>query len=257
MGEKISALLPTFNNAEIIRRTLESISWVDEILVVDSFSTDNTQDICREYGARIIQHEYIQSAKQKNWAIPQCAHEWVLQIDSDEVLEPGAEEEIRRKINEATTDVHAFAFPRKNHVFGKWIRAGNLYPDLQPRVFRRDSVLFEDKEVHAHIQVPSEVCILKHHILHYGMGTISKQLSNIDRYSRYQADEMKKRGKHFRWWQVVFRPPAVFGYYFFWKRAFTAGYPGLIIASLNVTYDFWAHAKLWELETLGLSASPL
>ena len=77
MPAKLSVLLPTFNNAEIIRPTLESIRWVDEILVVDSFSTDSTLDICREYGARIIQHEYIQSAKQKNWAIPQCAHEWV------------------------------------------------------------------------------------------------------------------------------------------------------------------------------------
>jgi len=94
MSAKISVLLPTFNNAEIIRPTLESIRWVDEILVVDSFSTDSTVDICREYGARVVQHEYIQSAKQKNWAIPQCANEWVLQIDSDEVLEPGLQEEI-------------------------------------------------------------------------------------------------------------------------------------------------------------------
>src|SRR3989449_11146752 len=94
MGAKLSVLLPTFNNAAIVRAALESIRWADEILVVDSFSTDNTLDICREYGARIIQHEYIQSAKQKNWAIPQCANEWVLQIDTDEVLEPGLREEI-------------------------------------------------------------------------------------------------------------------------------------------------------------------
>src|SRR6266478_5796498 len=94
MSTKISVLLPTFNNADIIRPTLESIRWVDEILVVDSFSNDSTVGICREYGARVIQHEYVQSAKQKNWAIPQCAHEWVLQIDSDEVLEAGLREEI-------------------------------------------------------------------------------------------------------------------------------------------------------------------
>ena len=257
MSEKISALLPTFNNAEIIRPALESISWVDEILVVDSFSTDDTLDICREYGARIIQHEYIQSAKQKNWAIPQCAHEWVLQIDSDEILEEGAEEEIRKRISEVPPDVHLFAFRRKNHVLKHWVRSVNLYPDLQPRLFRRESGRFEDKEVHAHVVAPGRMETLQSHVLHYGMTSVSKQLSNIDRYSRYQADEMKKRGKNFHWWQVVFRPPTVFGYYFFWKRGFTAGYPGLIIASLNVTYDFWAHAKLWELEALGLSASPL
>ena len=256
MPAKLSVLLPTFNNAGIIRATLDCVKWADEILVVDSFSTDATLDICREYGARIIQHEYIQSAKQKNWAIPQCAHEWVLQIDSDEVLEPGAGEEVRRKIGEAPTGVDAFAFPRKNHVFGKWISTANLYPDLQVRLFRRDVARFEDKEVHAHIRVPGEIGVSQHHILHHGMDTISKQLSNIDRYSRYQADELHKRGKRFRWAQLVLRPPAVFGYYYFWKRGFLAGYRGLWLAALNTTYDFWAHAKLWELKMLDLSASP-
>jgi hypothetical protein len=88
------------------------------------------------------------------------------------------------------------------------------------------------------------------------MTSIGKQLRNIDRYSRYQADELRKRGKQFRWTQATVRPLAVFGYYYFWKRGFTAGYRGLLLASLNATSDFWAHAKLWELETLGLSASP-
>ena len=253
MPGKISVLLPTFNNAEIIRATLESIRWADEILVVDSFSTDSTLDICREYGARVIQHEYIQSSKQKNWAIPQCAHEWVLQIDTDEVLEVGAKEEILKRIAEAEPNVDAFTLPRKNHVLGKWISTANLYPDLQTRVFRRDVGRFEDKEVHAHVTVPGKIEVLEHNVLHYGMTSISKQLRNIDRYSRYQADQLRKRGKQFRWSQVVLRPPAVFAYYYFWKRGFTSGYRGLLVASLNATYDFWAHAKLWELEASGLT----
>ena len=256
MTAKLSVLLPTFNNAAIIRPTLECVKWADEILVVDSFSTDATLDICREYGARIIQHEYIQSAKQKNWAIPQCGHEWILQIDSDEVLEPGAKEEICTRVAEAPADVHAFALPRKNHILGQWIRAADLYPDLQRRVFRRDVARFEDKEVHAHIRVPGKIEVLEHHVLHYGMTSISKQLSNVDRYTRYQADEFRKRGKQFSWAQAMVRPLAVFSYYYFWKLGFTAGYRGLIIASLNATYDFWTHAKLWELEAKGLSASP-
>jgi glycosyltransferase involved in cell wall biosynthesis len=247
MPAKVSVLLPTFNNAEIIRATLESISWADEILVVDSFSTDDTLEICREFGARIIQHEYIQSAKQKNWAIPQCAHEWVLQIDTDEVLEDGAREEIRRSIAEAPPDVHAFSLPRKNHVLGKWISTANLYPDLQTRVFRRDVGRFEDKEVHAHVTVPGKIEVLEHNVLHYGMTSISKQLSNIDRYSRYQADQLRKRGKRFRWSHLAVRPLAVFAYYYFWKLGFTSGYRGLLVSSINATYDFWTHAKLWEL----------
>jgi glycosyltransferase involved in cell wall biosynthesis len=248
MSDKVSVLLPTFNNAAIIRSTLECVKGADEILVVDSFSTDGTLDICREYGARIIQHEYINSAKQKNWAIPQCTHEWILQIDSDEVLEPGATEEICARIAAAPPDVHAFEFRRKNHILGQWVRTANLYPDLQRRLFRRDVARFEDKEIHAHIQVPGKVEILDHHIVHYGMDTVSKQLRNLDRYSRYQAVELYKSGKRFRWRHLVFRPAAIFGYYFFWKGGFAFGYRAFWAAALDVCYDFWAHAKLREME---------
>ncbi len=256
MGAKLSVLLPTFNNAAIVRAALESVRWVDEILVVDSFSTDDTLDICREYGARIAQHEYVQSAKQKNWAIPQCAHEWVLQIDSDEVLEPGLREEIQRVLENPPAGVDGFRINFKHHVLGEWVRVAGLYPEYHLRLFKRDAGRFEDKEVHAHVLVPGEVGTLQGHILHFGMTSLSKQLSNIDRYSRYQADEMKKCGKRFRWSQVVVRPAAVFGYHYFWKRGFLAGYRGLWLAAVTTTFDFWVHAKLWELETLNLSASP-
>jgi glycosyltransferase involved in cell wall biosynthesis len=256
MPTKITVLLPTFNNAEILRPTLESIRWVDEILVVDSFSTDSTVDICREYGARVIQHEYVQSAKQKNWAIPQCTHEWVLQIDSDEVLEPGLREEIEAALDNPPANLDGFRIPFKHYILGKWVSVCGLYPEYHWRLFRRDAGRFEDKEVHAHVSLPGEVKTLRSHILHFGMTSISKQLSNIDRYSRYQADELRKRGKRFRWTQLMLRPPAVFAYFYFWRLGFTAGYRGLLIATLNATHDFWAHAKLWELESLDLSASP-
>ena len=248
MPGKLSVLLPTFNNGEIVRHALESVSWADEILVVDSFSTDDTLDICREYGARVIQHEYIQSAKQKNWAIPQCANEWVLQIDTDEVLEPGLREEIQSVLENPPAGVDGFRINFKHDVLGRWVRVDGLYPEYHLRLFRRDVGRFEDKEVHAHVQVPGEVRTLQKHIQHFGMTSLSKQLSNIDRYSRYQADELRKRGKRFRWSQVVLRPPAMFGYHYFWKRGFMAGYRGLWLAAISTTFDFWVHAKLWELE---------
>ena len=254
--EKISVLLPTFNNAEIIRATLESVRWADEILVVDSFSTDSTLDICREYGARIIQHEYVQSAKQKNWAIPQCAHEWVLQVDTDEVVEPALRKEIQAILQGPAPGMNGFRINFKHHVLGKWVRVCGLYPEYHLRLFRRDVGRFEDKEVHAHVRVPGEVKTLRNHILHFGMTSISKQLSNLDRYSRYQADELRKRGKKFHWTQLAARPLAIFCYFYFWKLGFTAGYRGLLLSSINAASDFWSHAKLWELEALKLSASP-
>ena len=252
----ISVLLPTFNEADKILECLESVKWADEILVVDSYSTDATIDIVSQYGARLIQHEYINSARQKNWAIPQCKYDWVLQIDADEQLEHGAQEEIKERISKAEPDVQAFRLARKNHILGSWIRVGNLYPDYQTRLFRRDQGRFEEKEVHAHVHVQGRVGTLQHHILHNGMSSISQQLDNLDRYARYQADQLKKRGKRFRWDHLVFRPFAIFAYYYLWKRGFTAGYRGLIVCAINSTFDFWVHAKLWELETFGLNTSP-
>src|SRR5262249_136968 len=116
----VSVLLPTYNNARIIRPCLESVRWADEILVLDSFSTDGTLDICRGGGARILQDEYINSAKQKNWAIPQCTYEWILQIDSDEMLEPGLKEEIQALLPHTPPDVGGYRIPFKHHSLGQW-----------------------------------------------------------------------------------------------------------------------------------------
>ncbi|CAG0992537.1 (heptosyl)LPS beta-1,4-glucosyltransferase [Anaerolineae bacterium] len=254
--EKLSVLLPTYNNAELIRDCLESVKWADEILVVDSFSTDETPAICREYGARVIQRAYDQSANQKNWAIPQCAHAWVLQIDTDERLEPGLHEEIEQALHQAPPDVDGYWLPFKHHVLGQWVRECGLYPEYHLRLFRKAAGRFQDREVHAHLEVPGQVATLRRHILHYGMPYITKQLSNLDRYSRYQADQLKKQGKRFHWYQLILRPVVVFLYYYFWKRGFRAGYRGLLLAASNATFDFWAHAKLWELTTLRLKASP-
>lgn len=253
---RLSVLLPTFNNEGLIRECLESVKWADEILVVDSYSTDATLEICREYGARIIQHEYVNSALQKNWAIPQCGHEWVLQIDTDERLEPGLAEEIQSALKSADSNVEGYRIPFKHHILGQWVRVAGLYPEYHLRLFRRSAGRFEDKEVHAHVRVQGQVRDLEHHILHYGMTSISKQLENLDRYTRYQADEYKKRGKRFHGYQLILRPPAIFAYYYLWKMGFTAGYRGFLISAVNATFDFWAHAKLWAIYEHGLPASP-
>jgi len=238
-----------------VRETLESVKWADEILIVDSFSTDRTLEIGREYGARIIQHEYLNSARQKNWAAPQCKHEWVLQIDSDETLEEGSREEIEAALQSSET-VDAFRLPRKNHVLGRWMRHGGIYPDYQTRLFRRDQGRWIEREVHAHVVVPGEVRNLKRHIMHFGMPNLSKQLRNLDRYTRYEADELRKQGIRFGWSRVILRPWLVFLHRYFWLRGFLEGWRGLILCGYFGIYDFLSQAKLWELEELGLEQSP-
>jgi glycosyltransferase involved in cell wall biosynthesis len=245
---KVSVLLPTYNEEDKIRQCLESVKWADEILVVDSFSTDRTLEIASEYGARIIQHEYINSAKQKNWAIPQCRYEWVLQIDADERVEPVLQEEIRRVLQAPPPDVDGYRMPFKHHMFGQWVRVGGLYPEQHLRLFRRDKGRFQDREVDAHVVVPGRVETLRNHVLHYGMESVSRRLRELDRYTRYEADERFKRGRRFSWASLVLRPIATFCYYYFCRLGLTAGVRGLMLAVHKTDFIFWTYAKLWEKE---------
>lgn len=254
--QPISLLLPTYNCADIVRRTLESIKWADEILVVDSYSTDTTLDICREYGATVIQHEYINSARQKNWAISQCRHEWVLQIDTDETLEEGVQQEIQAAIATASADVQAFRLPRKNHVLGQWFQYAGIYPDYQTRLLRRDKGRWIEREVHAHVEVPGQIGTLHGHILHDGMPNLSKQIRNLDRYTRYEADEAYKQGERFNWTQLLLKPGFIFVYRYFWQQGFRAGWRGLILSAYLAFYEFMTYAKLWEMQELNLTKSP-
>lgn len=246
---KVSVLLPTYNEEAYVRDCLESVKWADEILVVDSYSTDHTLEIAREYGARIIQHEYINSAKQKNWAIPQCTYAWVLQIDSDERLEPALQEEIKAILATCPPeDVDAYATPTKNHIFGQWITGMDLYPGYRIRLFRRDVGRYQDREVDAHVVVPGRVVQTTHHYLHFGMESISRRIRPIDRYTRYEADERAKRGYRFTWIDFLGRPIAAFGIHYFLKGGFRAGFRGFIASFIRAEFLFWTYAKLWEKE---------
>jgi glycosyltransferase involved in cell wall biosynthesis len=249
-------LLPVFNNAATIRATLESIRWTDEVLVVDSFSSDNTLEICRKYGARVIQHEYINSAKQKNWAVTQCSNEWVLEIDSDETLEENARSELEHAIEQAEPDVHAFGMPRKNYILGKWMRYAGLYPDLQVRLFRRAEGRWVEREVHAHVQARGRIETLSSHILHQSTPGLTNQLRNLDRYTRYEADELKKNGKKFHGWRLLIHPWLIFLYRYLWLQGWRDGWRGFIICVYLSVYSFFMYAKLWEMQELGLDKSP-
>jgi glycosyltransferase involved in cell wall biosynthesis len=246
---KLSVLIPSFNSEKTVRPTLESVKWADEILICDSFSTDRTLDIARDYGARIIQHEYINSASQKNWAIPQCRNEWVLIVDTDEVLEPGMKEEIQRLLSD-NGNTEGFWIPRKNFIYGKWMRCGGIYPDLQLRLFRRDKGRYEAREVHAHLTVPGKQAVLTHHFLHEGFKDLGTWLVKSERYVRYEIDELENRQKRFGWTHVTFFPLVVFLKTYFLKAAILEGYRGFLLAILDSFYYFLIYARLYERQIL-------
>ncbi len=247
--EKLSVLIPAFNNEATLPALLDDVKWADEIVVVDSFSTDATPEVCRQRGVRFIQHEYINSAKQKNWAIPQCRHDWILVVDTDERLPQALQTEIQQLLEAGIPpQVDAFRVARKNYLLGRWLKTMFLYPDYQVRLFRRAKGYYEDKEVHADVVVPGRVLTLQTPLDHYATPTLSKQINLLERYSIYQAAELRKRGRRFRWHNLLLRPIVAILYLFVWKGGFREGFRGLFVAFHTAAYIFFTHAKLWEQE---------
>ena len=246
--EKITSIIPTFNSEKIIRRCLESVKWADEILIVDSYSTDKTLDICKEYGARIIQHEYINSALQKNWAIPKASYDWIFLLDTDEELESGFVEEVHAVLNSPSDAIDGYWCARKNLVYGKWVKTCGYYPDYLVRLFRKKCRYIE-REVHAHIDVsPGRTGELKHHIIHHDFTDLNKYLTKFPRYMRYELDQLIKEGRKFRLREVTLRPLYMFCWSYFYKQGFRDGIRGLLLSLLHAYYNFAMYMKLWEYE---------
>jgi glycosyltransferase involved in cell wall biosynthesis len=247
---KLTVLLPTYNEAANLASCLETIKWVDEILVVDSYSTDETLIIAKKYSARIIQHEYVNSAKQKNWAIPQCTNEWVLQLDADERLEPSLVDEIRKLLQDPPVGTDGYRINFKHYLLGKWLRYSGVYPEYHLRLFRKDVGRFQDREVDAHVIIPDKVGTLKNHILHFGAENLGHRLRSLDRYTMYESDERERQGRKYSLFALIFRPLAAFIYYLIYKKGYRDGIRGLILAFLKMDFIFWTYAKLWEKEVL-------
>lgn len=254
---KLTVLIPCFNSEKVVRPTLKSVQWADEIVACDSFSTDRTLDLMREAGARIIQNKYINSASQKNWAIPQCSHEWILIVDTDEVLEPALIEEIQNIILKDDLKFQAYKIPRKNFVYGAWMKHGGLYPDYQIRLFRKGNARYESREVHASMIVKGEIGRVKGHFLHEGFKDIREWFLKTERYVTYERDEFIKKGRKFSFFKALFYPPIIFLRNYFLRRGFLQGFPGFLIASLDSVYYFMIYSKLYEYEKIEKAARSL
>lgn len=248
MTEKLSVLIPCFNNEDIIEACLQSVRWADEVVVCDSFSTDTTLDIARRYADRIIQREYGNSASQKNWAIPQVSNPWVLIVDTDERVPESLRAEIAKTLRDPGGHA-AFRIPRANHVFGRWLRHGGSWPDYQIRLFRRDRARYQDREVHAHMVVDGSVGTLEHPLLHFphrSLGSFRRVI--LQRYTTWEAMEKHKRGVKFRWHSLIVRPPGAFLQRYIVDEGYRDGWQGLFMASLWLTYVVITYLKLRKLE---------
>src|SRR5262245_47066588 len=246
MSEKVTALIPTFNEEQVLGECLESVRWADEIFVVDSFSSDRTRDIAREAGARILTHEYVNSAAQKNWAIPQALHPWVLLVDADERVTPELREEIRALL--ARGPGHdGYWIRRANHFLGKRMKHGGWETDKVIRLFRRDRARYEAKEVHAEIDLPRPLPILRHPLLHYSFRGFSQYWRKMQLYSDWGASQLWKEGRRAGWISVGLRPVQRFLKMYVARAGFLDGVHGLVLAMLGAFSVFLKYAKLWEM----------
>ena len=248
MTAKLSVTIITLNEEANIRRTLESVQWADEIVVLDSGSMDRTVSICREFTDKVFHQDWLGFGKQKNAAIDRATGDWVLSLDADEPVEKELAAEIRTIM--ASPDPNdGYRIPRKTFFLGKWIKHGGWYPDFNLRLFQKGKGRFEERAVHEAVKVNGSVGNTQHAILHYAYPDLASYLASINKYSSLAVDVMAEKGIPARkttWFNIVFRPAFTFIFKYVIRLGFLDGKHGLMINLFHAYYVFAKYAKAWE-----------
>jgi glycosyltransferase involved in cell wall biosynthesis len=245
---KFSVAIITRNEEANIRRTLASVAWADEIIIVDSGSTDRTVAICREFTDKVFHQEWLGFAGQKNLAIDNTTGDWVLSLDADEPVEPALSEEIHT-ILAAPGAFDGYRIPRKTFFLGKQVRYGGWYPDRNLRLFRKGTGRFEERAVHEAIKVQGTIGNTRHAILHYAYPDLGSYMSSINKYSSLAVTVMAEKGiRRFQagWMNILFRPLGTFIIKYFLRLGFLDGKHGLVLNLFHAYYVFAKYAKAWE-----------
>ena len=248
MRQKISAGVTTFNEERNISRCLRSLTWCDEIVVVDSLSTDRTVELCRAFTERVYAHTWLGYIGQKNLIRGMASHPWILFVDADEEVSPELRDEIIRELEANDGSIAGYQFPRMVNYIGRWIRHGEWYPDLKLRLFLKDRGRSGGQEPHDQVLVNGPVKVLKGHLWHYTYDDLHDHLETMNRFSSITAQEKRRAESGFRWLDFLFRPPLRFLKAFVLRRGFLDGRRGFLIALISAFGVAMKYAKLWELE---------
>ncbi|MEK7865427.1 MAG: glycosyltransferase family 2 protein [Planctomycetota bacterium] len=247
----LTACILTFNEERNLPDCLASVSWADEILVVDSHSKDRTVEIATTAGARVVQRAWEGMNNQRAFAIQEAKHDWVLCLDADERVSKELREEVASAV--ARQDgVAGYEVSRHTWYLGRWIDHGGWYPDLKLRLFRREKARTVGTDPHDRIEVDGPVGRLNGELHHYTYRNFSQQIGTIDRFSETASRELFDGGERFRVWKLLLRPPLKFLECWVWKLGLLDGLPGLVIAVASAFNVFSRYVKLWEKER-GLS----
>jgi glycosyltransferase involved in cell wall biosynthesis len=224
------------------------VKWADEIVVIDSGSTDRTIAICREYTEAVISREWQGYARQKNSAIDRTTGDWVLSLDADEPIEPALAEEIKAIIS-STDSLDGYRIPRKTIFLGKWVKHGGWYPDYNLRLFRKGKGRFQERAVHEAVRVEGTVGSTRHAIEHHTYPDIASYMTRINSYSSLAVDVMADKGiskSKASWVMILMRPLLTFIHKYFFRRGFLDGKHGLVLNLFHSYYVLAKYAKAWE-----------
>jgi glycosyltransferase involved in cell wall biosynthesis len=247
--EKLSVLIITFNEEAIIKKCLDSvIDLADEIIVVDSFSNDKTEALCREFHkVTFFQRTFDGYGNQKNWAIEKSSHSLLLSIDADEVVS----EELKLSIIDIKRNCRhdAYTFNRKTNYCGAWITHGGWYPDVKLRLWKRGKGLWNTNLIHENIVINEGVTVkhLSGDLLHYSYESIHGHIAQLNRFTDLNARLACEKGKSVSVVEIIARPIWKFVLDYIIKKGFLDGYFGFIVAVISSFATFLKYAKLQEL----------
>lgn len=246
---KVSVYIIAYNEANKIKEAVTSVLWADEVLVVDSFSSDATASLAESLGARVVQIAFEGFGDLRNRAIALCRHEWVFSLDADERCTPAARAEILGLVRSPAAPADAYYVPRKNIFMGRWIRHSGFYPDYrQPQLFKKGCLLFEPDAVHERYKIVSskKAGYLRSAILQIPFQDFEELLNKANRYSSLGADKLGKEGKSAGLLAAVGHGGWTFIQLYFIKKGFLDGWPGFMIGLGNFIGTFFKYAKLYE-----------
>jgi len=245
--EPLSVLVTTKNEERSIRACLESARWAEEIVVVDSGSTDRTVAIAREIADRVLEHPYESPAAQKNWALPQLAHRWTLILDADESVPAALRKEIEAVLEDSRRRDGYWIF-RENRFYGRTIRSGGWQRDRVLRLFDRTKGAYRPVTVHEEVDLRGASGTLRERLHHEPYYDLDRYFAKWDRYSRWSAEALERRGVRASGARLLFRPFLRFLRMYVLEGAFREGRRGIILSWLAAFSVFAKYARRWERE---------
>ena len=247
--QKVSAIIPCFNEEHNIEEAIKSVQWADEIIVIDSFSTDQTPEIAQRFDVRFVQHEYENSAAQKNWIIPQASHDWIFLLDADERVTPELAQEIASILSQTNISEKGFWIFRSNSFMGRRLKYSGWQGDKVIRLFQK-SCRYEAKRVHAEIETTSgDFGVLKHKLLHNTYVGFDHYIKKLNRYAWWQANDLFSKGKHsITPYHILIKPAARFLKHYIVQKGVLDGFPGFVISALQAYAVATRYVKLYLLK---------